>query len=197
MFGLFSKSVDFEALGLELIQHAVQYQTPTVDGIFEFLDQTGQLRLDTEIQEKKILNVAAAAVSAELFVTDLGGDIIKTDRLLYVLYSRVEELSAMTSQDVADRVRGNKRVVREGIKRAIRSFPDRGSDGTPHKEVFAFEIARVIIEFYGALVGFDYEPTLPNARADGKTLSLSASGIARVDRWLVQSLDKKMRRSLQ
>lgn len=66
MFGLFSKRLDFETLGLDLIRASAEYQVPTVDGIYRFLEATGQLRLDGEPQEKKAINVAAAAVSGEL-----------------------------------------------------------------------------------------------------------------------------------
>ena len=197
MFGLFSKGPDFEALGLDLIRGAAEYQTPTVDGIYRFLEATGQLRLDGDVQEKKLINVAAAAVSGELFVVDLGGDPKKAEGLLNAFYGCVQELLDMNRPDAARRVTLSRRVVTDGIHQAMRAFRDRGSAGERGVEIFAYEIARVVIALYASLVGYNYEITQPNARADFDALAEAASGIARSDRWLHNSLSAKFRKALR
>src|SRR5690606_2529474 len=108
-----------------------------------------------------------------------------------------EELFHMTRPDVALRVERSRQVVTDGLHDAVRTYKDRGSTGEAGVETFAFEISRIVISFYAGLVGYDYEITQPNARADFASLAEAASGIARSNRWLNYSLSGKFRKALQ
>jgi hypothetical protein len=195
------KNVDYDGLALELVRKAAEYQGPTVDACYAFLQATGQRQCREEMAEKKLLNAAAAVIAAEQYVRDAVKDGVSSEhagQLIDAFYEYVGKLVAMTDGGAKGRVPSGRSFTIKVLEEADHRFPARvtpSSDAT--HERLTYELVRVVLRLHAFwATGNGDRLELPTAHRDWQVLAEAASGFARASRWIDTSVGPRITKAL-
>lgn len=194
------KKIDLDALGLALLQQGSEYQAPTVDGVYAYMQKSGQLQYRDEMTEKRILNVAAAVVLVEtvLFQTvmSLGGRSAPAKHdVLDHFYGYVQKLADMSFAHHRLGIDDARAMTMRLVHSAVVDYPDHPSD--PKEERLGYDLARAVMLVHVRWTG-EGENTVkaPTAAEDWRELSQAGEGLARAQRWVETSLGKQIRAAI-
>lgn len=195
----FGKKIDLDALGLALLQEGSKYQTPTVEGIYAYLQKTGQLQYREEMAEKRILNVAAPVVLIEtmMFQTELrlGKAGIAKHDLMEHFYGYVQKLADLSFADHRLGIDDAQAMTTRLVHSAVANYTTHPTE--PTEERLAYDLARAVMRVHVRWTGKDeYDVRAPTAAEDWRELAQAGDGLARAQRWVETSLGKQIRAAL-
>lgn len=196
---------DFRDFATKLFVESNKYQSPTVDGLCDFLNKSDQLQFAPPAMLQKGLNISAACTASELFARrhfhtadQIVGNAI--DANLYVkddLYSIADEVTSRLSANIGGTVDISRIEIWTGVRDALEQFGDRdnnaSADISVQVERLEYELVRVALRAFvvGTFPDEEDNLILPRASSDWKELSLSISGLAKSYRWIESSLGKR------
>lgn len=195
------KNSDYDGLGLALLRAGSEYQAPTVEGIYAYLQKSGQLQYRDEMTEKRILNAAAAVIVVELVLwqknlaTAGRGSMAKHDVLDH-FYNYVQKLADQSFSEHRLRIDHGKAMTARLVQQAVADYPEHLTD--PQTESLAYEIARTVIRLHVQWSSSNGNHiAVPTAAEDWRELSQAMEGLARSQRWIQQSLGKQIEQALK
>lgn len=194
------KKIDFDGLGLELLGESAKYLKPTVDALYRYLEESGQLQYRDELTEKRILNAAGAGVVIDLVLRQAaraaGGNSEAGRQQLTAGFDHgMRRLADQSFAEHRLRLDEGRELLDYRVPGAMDEYPRPARDA--REESLAYEMARTVLRLHlqwsssnGDLLA------LPTAADDWSILSEAADGLARSQRWIEQSLGKQIRTAL-
>jgi hypothetical protein len=193
------KNTDYNALGLALLQEGSKYQGPTVDGIYAFLQKSGQLQYRDEMTEKRILNAAAAVVLIETVMLQTAlrsgrASPFKHD-IMEHFYGYVQKLADMSFSEHKLDINDAQSMTTRLVHTAVAHYTTHSNE--PTEERLAYDLARAVMRLHVRWTGNDeYTVKAPTAAEDWRELSQAGEGLARSQRWVETSLGKQIKVAL-
>lgn len=194
------KKIDVDALGMELLRESAKYLKPTVDGLYRYLDESGQLQYRDEMTEKRILNLAGAVAVVELVLFQTlaangGRNAMAKHDLLDGFYGAVQQLVDQSFAEQRLRIDEGKALIMRLVHEAVAEYPNPARE--PQEESLAYEMARATIRLHMQWAsGNGDHVALPTGQQNWRELSEAGDGLARSQRWIEQSLGKQIRKAL-
>lgn len=194
------RKVDLDALGLALLQHGSEYQSPTVEGVYAYLKKSGQLQYRDELTEKRILNMASAVIVVELVLFQAllaAGPTasMATHDILDHFYGYAQKLADMSFADHHLRIEESKAMTMRLVHQGVANYPEHSTD--PRQENLAYDMARAVVRLHVQWASSNGDRVaVPNAVDDMNELSQAMEGLARARRWIDSSLGKQIKQGL-
>lgn len=191
------KTINYDSLGIDLLSETAKYLKPTVDALYGYLEDSGQLQYRDEMTEKRILNAAGAVVVIELVVRQAanGRETVGQRDVLDGFYNGVKRLADQSFSEQRLRLAEGRALVAHYVPEGMDEYRRPASE--PEQESLAYEMARTVLRLHLQWSSGNGEQLeLPTAAADWSTLSEAAEGLARSQRWIEQSLGKQIRQAL-